>query len=51
MDQQDPNVVILERLNALRDEIMIRLDRIEKELENLNNNILDAMVKEIFIVK
>ena len=51
MDQQDPIVVTLERLNALRDEIMIRLDRIEKELENLNNNILDAMVKKIFIVK
>ena len=49
MGQPDPNAVILERLNVLRDEIMSRLDRIENELKILNNNILNEIRGTIYI--
>ena len=49
MGQPDPNAVILERLNVLRDEIMRRLDRIENELKILNNDILNEIRGTIYI--
>ena len=49
MGQPDPNAVILERLNVLREEIMSRLDRIENELKILNNNILNEIRGTIYI--
>ena len=41
MGKPDPNAVILEKLDAIRDEIMGRLDRIEEELKILKNDILN----------
>ena len=44
MGQPDPNAVILEKLDALRDEIVNRLDRIENELKILKNDILELIM-------
>ena len=49
MGKPDPNAVILEKLNATRDEIMGRLDRIEEELKILKNDILNQITVTIYI--
>ena len=49
MGQPDPNAVILEKLDALRDEIVNRLDRIENELKIFKNDILDQIKGTIYI--
>ena len=41
MGKPDPNAVILEKLDAIRDEIIVHLDRIEEELKILKNDILN----------
>ena len=49
MGKPDPNAVILEKLDAIRDEIMGRLDRIEEELKILKNDILNQITVTIYI--
>ena len=49
MGKPDPNAVILEKLDSIRDEIMGRLDRIEEELKILKNDILNQITITIYI--
>ena len=49
MNQSDPNAVILEKLDALKNEITSRLDRIENELKILKNDILNQITVTIYI--
>ena len=49
MGKPDPNAVISEKLNAIRDEIMGRLDRIEEEPKILKNDILNQITVTIYI--
>ena len=49
MGKPDQNAVILEKLNATRDEIMGRLDRIEEEPKILKNDILNQITVTIYI--
>ena len=49
MGKPDPNAVILEKLDSIRDEIMGRLDRIEEEPKILKNDILNQITVTIYI--
>ena len=49
INKPDPNSVILEKLDAIRDEIMGRLDRIEEEPKILKNDILNQITVTIYI--
>ena len=49
MGKPDPNAVILEKLDSIRDEIMGRLDRIEEEPKILKNDILNQITITIYI--
>ena len=49
MGKPDPNAVILVKLDAIRDEIMGRLDRIEEEPKILKNDILNQITVTIYI--
>ena len=50
MGKPDPNAVILEKLDSIRDEIMGRLDRIEEEPKILKNDILNQITLTIYII-
>ena len=49
MGKPDQNAVILEKLDAIRDEIIVHLDRIEEELKILKNDILNQITVTIYI--
>ena len=50
MGKPDPNAVILEKLDSIRDEIMGRLVWIEEELKILKNDILNQITLTIYII-